>query len=83
VLQLLMSKDYQFAAVELLSQLVIKEAFEVVHLRKFSDWCKTSKKIVRLLSKIKWNKLASVEMVTQIVRKEASEVVHFRKFPHW
>jgi hypothetical protein len=54
-----MLKDYQFAAVELLSQMVRKEAFEILHFRKFfNTGAKLPKKHVRLLSKR--NKLAAV-----------------------
>jgi hypothetical protein len=53
-----MLKDYQFAAVELLSQMVRKEAFKVVQFRKFFNTdAKLPKKHVRLLS---MNKLAAV-----------------------
>jgi hypothetical protein len=54
------------AAVELLTQMVRKEASKVVHFfsESFSTGAKLPKKHVRLLSKIKWNKFTAFELLT-------------------
>ncbi len=69
-------------ALELLTQMVRKEASEGVHSRKFPVWCKTSEKIVRLLSKIKWNKFAVVELLTQTTNKSSIQSCALEKVPH-
>ncbi len=53
---LLMLKDYQFAAVDLLSQMVRKEAFLVVHFRIFFNRCKVSKRMLAFCRKLNGTK---------------------------
>ncbi len=64
--------------------MVTKEASEVVHSRKFPDWCKTSRNHVRLLSKIKLTKFAAVELLNpngkkSRIRSCALQIVTFLK----
>jgi hypothetical protein len=66
-----MLKDYQFVAVELLTQMVRKEASEVVLFRKFFNRRKVSKKHVRLLLEINWTKFAAVELLNQMANNKS------------